>query len=655
MNDHKTPGVYTKETSTLAPSVAQVSTAVPVFIGYTEKTLERDADGLPQLVPISSMLEYQNTFGGAYLDPNYTVKVKGYSILDIQTPASSYIVTPSLELFFKNGGGVCYVISLGTYDQVPDKGDFEKALLSLEKDDVPSLICLTDAVNLNPDDYHDLVQQALLHCSSMENRFCILDVLNHDADGAELGIDDASAAFRESVGNNNLIHGAAYYPYVRTTISHAFTEDSVRLTGYDDEVAQFTTDPNGVAFFFSGDEGKGAKVSVVTSGTAESTSITVNDAELVVTLAKDTDSISSVALFKVWNALGKSARGKFSMALQGTSEALVTPFAPTALSYHEGRYVQNMNGLGVFYYGPESNKPAVSIEVDQTETGFEITPQADPGQNSELHISVAADATLEDVIAAWQGIADTQLFDIKALGTGAASSILALSKTELDFATSDVKLRDIKFDKGALYNDILAELKLQRMVLPPSSAIAGIYAANDSTFGVWKAPANVGVASVIEPVRRLNNREQENLNVDVNAGKSINVIRTFTGKGTLVWGARTLAGNDNEWRYINVRRLFNMVKASLQKATGFAVFQPNTPITWLKVRALMESYLEDLWQAGGLVGDTKEQAFFVRIGQGVTMNEDDILNGRMKIDVGLRASRPAEFIIINFTHHVLDN
>ncbi len=653
MNDHKTPGVFTKETSTLAPSVAQVSTAVPVFIGYTEKTLERDADGLPQLVSISSMLEYQDTFGGAFFDPNYTVKVKGYSILDIQTPESSYIMTPSLDLFFKNGGGVCYVISLGTYDQAPVKGDFEKALLSLEKDDVPTLICLTDAVNLNPDDYHDLVQQSLLHCSKMENRFCILDVLNHDADGNELGIDDASAAFRESVGNNHLIHGAAYYPYVRTTITHAFNDESVRLAGFDDEVAQHVTDPNGVAFFYAGDEGQEASVSVVESS-EEATSITTTDTALVVQLADGETSISSVELFKVWNGLGKAARGKFSMALQGTSEALVEAFAPVTMRYHEGRLVQNVNGLGVFYYGNESDKPAVEVLLDQAETGFAMTPQADPGAKTALVISVAADATLSDVVEAWRAVSDTQLFDIKALGTGDAA-ITALAQTELEYFTSDVKLKDIKFDKGALYNDILAELRLQRMVLPPSSAIAGIYAANDSTFGVWKAPANVGVASVIEPVRRLNNREQENLNVDVNAGKSINVIRTFTGKGTLVWGARTLAGNDNEWRYVNVRRLFNMVKASLQKATGFAVFQPNTPITWLKVRALMESYLEDLWQAGGLVGDTKEQAFFVRIGQGVTMNEDDILNGRMKIDVGLRASRPAEFIIINFTHHVLDN
>lgn len=177
----------------------------------------------------------------------------------------------------------------------------------------------------------------------------------------------------------------------------------------------------------------------------------------------------------------------------------------------------------------------------------------------------------------------------------------------------------------------------------------------DNNFGVWQAPANTGISSVIEPMRVLNNREQENLNVDVNAGKSINVIRNFTGKGNLVWGARTLAGNDNEWRYINVRRLFNMVKASLQKATGFAVFQPNTPITWLKIRAMMESYLEDLWQAGGLVGQTKEQAYFVRVGKGQTMNEQDILEGRMKIDVGLRASRPAEFIVINFTHYVQDS
>ncbi len=188
------------------------------------------------------------------------------------------------------------------------------------------------------------------------------------------------------------------------------------------------------------------------------------------------------------------------------------------------------------------------------------------------------------------------------------------------------------------------------MTLPPSAAVTGIYANTDRNIGVWKAPANVGVASVIEPVRKLNNLEQSNVNIDSVGGKSVNVIRSFAGRGNIVWGARTLDGNNPEWRYINVRRLFSVVEESIQKSTHFAVFEPNTPLTWLKVRAMIESYLEDLWKAGGLVGTTREQAYFVNIGLGTTMTSKDISDGKMNVDVGLAVSRPAEFITINFTH-----
>ena len=652
----KTPGVYTKETPTLAPSVAEVATAIPVFIGYTEKTQELDADGLPQLVRVGSMLEYREEFGAAYLDPAYTVKVKGYEILDIQTPKTSYMLSPCMEFFYKNGGGVSYVISLGTYEDTFDKAKFEAALRTLEKTDVPTLICLTDAVNLDPDDYHDLIQQSLLQCAGMDNRFCILDVLNQDRDGNTYSIEDAATAFRESIGNNNLQYGAAYYPDVRTTLTHAFTDESVRLLGYDDDIAQYIANPNGVAFYFQGDDSVIPQVEVINAtadGVAASYSAT--DTKLTLTIPKDAEGITPADAIKLWKKVIKAERKGFNVAIQGGGDALLTPFAVQSMVYHEGRAIQDANGLGVFYHGPLSSNAKVVVSKSNTTTEFTLTPQTTPGTSAILEIKFKESSpTMKELMKAWDKVKDKQLFTIKAMGDG-TTAVTEQAETALEFATSEIKLKDIKFDKGALYNDILAELKLKRMVLPPSTGIAGIYANIDSTFGVWQAPANTGIASVIEPQRRLNNREQENLNVDVNAGKSINVIRNFTGKGNLVWGARTLAGNDNEWRYVNVRRLFNMVKASLQKATGFAVFQPNTPITWLKVRAMMESYLEDLWQAGGLVGETKEQAFFVRVGKGITMNEQDILEGRMKIDVGLRASRPAEFIVINFTHYVQDN
>jgi phage tail sheath protein FI len=177
-----------------------------------------------------------------------------------------------------------------------------------------------------------------------------------------------------------------------------------------------------------------------------------------------------------------------------------------------------------------------------------------------------------------------------------------------------------------------------------------VYASVDRDRGVWKAPANVSLSSVDSLLVKITSDQQESLNVDPTAGKSINALRAFTGKGILVWGARTLAGNDNEWRYVSVRRLFNLIEESTQKATAFAVFEPNDATTWLKVKAMIESYLYGLWEQGGLAGPTPEDAFFVNVGLGKTMTAQDILEGRMVVEIGIAAVRPAEFIILRFTH-----
>ena len=152
------------------------------------------------------------------------------------------------------------------------------------------------------------------------------------------------------------------------------------------------------------------------------------------------------------------------------------------------------------------------------------------------------------------------------------------------------------------------------------------------------------------PAASLATSETDALNVDAVAGKSINAIRAFVGKGTLVWGARTLAGNDNEWRYVSVRRFFNMVEESIKKSTYWAVFEPNDANTWVKVRGMIENYLTQKWREGALAGATTKEAFFVRCGLGVTMSAQDILEGRMNVEIGMAVVRPAEFIILKFSH-----
>ena len=158
---------------------------------------------------------------------------------------------------------------------------------------------------------------------------------------------------------------------------------------------------------------------------------------------------------------------------------------------------------------------------------------------------------------------------------------------------------------------------------------------------------------MLGPTVTIDDSDQESLNVDVNAGKSVNAIRTFTGKGTLVWGARTLAGNDNEWRYVPVRRFFNMVEESVKKSTSFAVFEPNDAKLWTKLKAMIDNYLIEKWQEGALQGAKPDDAFFVKVGLGLTMTAQDILNGRLIIQIGMAVVRPAEFIILEFSHKLV--
>lgn len=202
-----------------------------------------------------------------------------------------------------------------------------------------------------------------------------------------------------------------------------------------------------------------------------------------------------------------------------------------------------------------------------------------------------------------------------------------------------------------LYQQCKAEFERNmRAVLPPSSTIAGVYAYVDNTRGVWKAPANVVLKSVLAPTVQISLEEQRDLNVDPTGGKSINAIRSISGLGIAVWGARTMDGNDKEWRYVNVRRFFNMVEESVQKSTLWAVFEPNTKNTWVKVKGMIESYLMTKWIEGALAGSKPEEAFFVKVGLPETMTADDILEGRMIVKIGMAVSRPAEFIILQFTH-----
>ncbi len=468
MATYKTPDVYVEEISLFPPSVAEVATAIPAFIGYTQKAKKIQDDDLRQVpTRIKSLAEYRQYFGETdplafSIDLVEDSNTGVFTIKPITEPTLTYLTYYYMQLFFANGGGPCYIVSVGSMSDTITKGNDTSGLLGglkvLEKEDEPTLIVMPEATSLTTKShFFDLMNESLTQCNKLMDRFAIMDIYKED-----------TADFRNTIRSDLdfLKYGAAYHPWLETSLEFAYDEDSVTIGTHLDE----------------------------------------NDG------------------------------------------------APTN-----------------------------------------------------------------------------------------------------DLSTKKLGDPEVKIQKNVLYNQIRTELAKLKVKLPPSASIAGVYSRVDEARGVWKAPANVSLLSVVKPTIKITSEEQEDLNVDTTAGKSINAIRAFTGKGILVWGARTLAGNDNEWRYISARRFFNMVEESVKKSTYWAVFEPNDANTWIKVKSMIENYLIQKWREGALAGAKPEDAFFVKVGLGATMTAQDILEGRMNVEIGMAVVRPAEFIILKFSHKMQES
>ena len=473
----RTPGVYTTEIPTLPPSVAQVSTAIPAFIGYTQ--IHQDSDGNDlTLKPtkIYSLKDYEDQFGFAENEKDIEINIVRKTengVVSLKSALAQFksgkTASPnnmyySLRLYFENGGGPCYIVSVGNTGGIIDPRDDTKGLQgglkALEAYDEPTLIVFPEGQGVaNGADYYALIVQALLQCANLQDRFAIPDVYVQ-GNTTNKSITDFRSGLASS---DNLNYGAVYYPNLKTTFDFQY-----------------------------------------------------NEADL-----------------------------------------------------------------------------DVNIDLDGTPTTVKMDKL----------------------------------------------------KTPTNPADQDL----------AAYYAAQNALKKLSPNLPPSPAMAGIYARVDGTRGVWKAPANVSVNSVYETTDFITDAEQADMNVDAGSGKSVNAIRFFNGKGILVWGARTLDGNSNEWRYISVRRFFIMVEESAKKATFPFVFEPNDANTWIKVRGMLENYLTVLWRQGALAGAKPEQAFFVKCGLGQTMSAQDILDGKLIVEIGMAAVRPAEFIILRFMHKLQES
>ncbi len=716
----KTPGVYVKEISIFPPSVAQVETAIPAFVGYTQMHKDEKGDTLQNKpFKIGSMLEFIQYYGGSP-DLNFDAAT-GYGI-EFDTATNQvikaknkqlYYLYDSMQMFFANGGGECYIVSVDNYrsDGTVDYGAMNAGLAVLEEVDEPTMLVFPDAVSMGTNLFK-LQQDALKQCGDLMDRVGVFDLPVANTKSEH---DTVVQNFRDSIGMSNLKYGAAYTPWLKvgiqknaryrdikdhvvkagttvpidlSTLVQGFSaSDTATIQGLLAGIGNVTDDnafmggrisailsnanaqfaqysPIGLAAGESLPSLQGGFDLLVQSvgnliavAEASATNVNVDAAASEVikmlrqvynlTFIIDDIACSQVGFMKhipllehIWNEMG------YTQPFAATLGDVQEPLDPgtfddkiTELAEWDGTLTDNaLDAIAL-------TQPGAAMQTTAPFSGsYAVYPMAAAAVNAGL-LTVAAPANNADRIAN-QKATVTALKGLFTYFAGIISSARALG--EVFEKTTEESLKAT----WPVYKNLLNAVNNSLSALPPSGAMAGIYARVDNERGVWKAPANVSVTYADSTLVNITDTLQASLNVDVNAGKSINAIRVFSGKGTMVWGARTLAGNDNEWRYVPVRRFFNMVEESVKKSTNWVVFEPNDANTWVKVKSMIENFLILQWRAGALAGAKPEEAFFVKVGLNQTMSFIDILEGRLIVQIGMAVVRPAEFIILEFSHKV---
>lgn len=204
-------------------------------------------------------------------------------------------------------------------------------------------------------------------------------------------------------------------------------------------------------------------------------------------------------------------------------------------------------------------------------------------------------------------------------------------------------------------DQILAEgINTTNMVLPPGFAALARQNAADRAQGPWQPAANSAIASARQLQVSLPQATLDDFNLPVD-GKAINNIKSIPGRGPVLWGARTFDGNSNEWRYMTVRRTFSAIEYALKRNLEYLVFEANNANTWAAARSRADGLLDRLWRQGAMAGETPEEAFYVNVGLGESMTPQDILEGRLIIDVGMAIARPMEFVLVRIAFQVVES
>lgn len=620
----KTPGVYIVEKNAFPNSVVEVATAVPAFVGYTEFADNHNTPLTLKPWPISSMAEYHQYFGGppkprfalsevadlrdaqfqALSEPDTPSSQKGYKLTQVRgVKGGDFGLYSALRHFFQNGGGRCYVTSIGSYLQELDPDLFQKGIDALKKEQEPTMLLAPEAVRFaDPNTCKDIQQAMLKHCGyEMRNRVAILDVWDGDKP-REQPQGDPVAAFRDSLGINFLDFAAAYYPWLNTSV---IGEKEIDYENVDADSVDLLSTLLRAELNLPAEASTDTKPKV-RAMLDEVAKLKTNFTPVVVAEARKQRD----------EAATKAARAK----VEADAKA-------------EGKSKEDITAaLNAF----DAAQPAAAAGLADAHTQARAAFKSDFAAKAK-----ASDANLSDDEIAKKAEAAADQWETSYDNPLGSAALEAGVKTRREL------LHKTMVNASNVYKAVMTEIRRQLNVMPPSSAMAGIYTMVDNTRGVWKAPANVSLNGVISPTVSISNEQQEDLNVSAQ-GKSINAIRSFIGEGVLVWGARTLDGNSLDWRYINVRRTMIMLEESCRLAAKAMVFEPNTANTWVTIKSMVANFLTSVWKRGGLMGAVPEDAFSVHVGLGETMTPNDVLEGILRVTVLVAMVRPAEFIEITF-------
>jgi phage tail sheath protein FI len=595
--DLRMPGVYTQEIPTLPPTVGVIPSAVPVFIGYTDKA-ERKGENI-RLKPtrVKSMREYEEWFGTAPL-VNIEVEIddtdnnpRRPEVKLVPITGFNFKMYHAMLLYYSNGGGPCYVTSVGDFNSGPGSDALIEGIKPAIKVKDITILIFPDGTSLTDNNYKLVIEQALNHCVKMKNRVTVIDVNN--AFGEDL--DQIESVFQTNMPSDIDIkkYGMAYYPFLETGLSYAYSADRVSVKNYKQTL-------------------KAADVAAA-DALAAATKTGLNDYKTAVAGLKTAqDKKSFLDALKSAMDAAKAANANITVAqLKDVAKKV------------SDKWGQPVPASVKAIFDANAGDPFPPLATEITTAGTAVTTATTELTNKKTAYDTAGKAGAKGFTAA-DGKTTISVY------TGASLSVLQDAN-------------------NALYGKIREAIQNFPVTMPPSSAIAGIYVRSDANQGVWKAPANVSVFGTIKPSIDIDDDMHAELNAPSN-GKAINVIRTYPGRGILVYGARTLAGNDLEWRYVSVRRTFCFIEDSIARAMQDFVFEPNTQQTWIKVKAMIRSFLNRLWKAGGLFGNTPEDAYEVVCGEPESFSVEEMLSGIMRVFIKVAVARPAEFIVLQYEH-----